>query len=101
MSLLKHADSTRLTTRIVGYFDHRSGQFICLRHGARDIESPRSPWAAVQLLERLQSRDASTTAVICDECGAWLNDESTGYAIVAPHHDYWRRQLRFPRPRHG
>jgi hypothetical protein len=31
--------------------------------------------------------------VICHHCGAWLNDESTGYAIAPPQHDYWKRRL--------
>ncbi|MGI9097878.1 MAG: hypothetical protein ACR2H2_05190 [Solirubrobacteraceae bacterium] len=94
MSVLKRADPATLHTQVVGYIDHRTGQILCRDHGERDIYSPRSPWAAVRLGDGIQARYESTAPVICHECGAWLNDESTGYAIVSPHDGYWKRRLR-------
>jgi len=87
------SDPTESTTRIVGYANERTGEIYCPAHGGYDIESPRSPWVALRPAGRLQPHDVSTAPVICHECGAWLNDESTGYAIAPPHRDYWRRRL--------
>jgi hypothetical protein len=94
MSVLKRADEATLHRQLLGYANRRTGQLICLEHGQRDIDSPHSPWVGVRLHDRVQTRDPSTTAVICHECGVWLNDESTGYAIVATDHDHWKRRLR-------
>ena len=94
MSALKRADQTTPHTPLLGYANRRTGQLICLEHGERDIESPHSPWVGVRLHDRVRTRDASTTAVICHECGAWLNDDSTGYAIVTTDDDRWKRRLR-------
>jgi len=74
--------------RVVGYIDRRTGEILCVNHGARDIESRGSPWAAIRVVDSREAGHASTVAVICRECGNWLNDESTGYAIVAPQDDY-------------
>jgi hypothetical protein len=94
MNVLKHADQARPNTQIVGYVNRRSGHILCLDHGERDIESPRSPWETLRLVSPLQVRCVSPTPVICHECGAWLNDASTGYAIPSPHDNPWRRFLR-------
>jgi hypothetical protein len=93
MSALEHADPSGRTTQVVGYLNGRSGEIVCLKHGEYDVDSPRSPWIALRPADRLQARYASTAPVICHRCGAWLNDESTGYAIAPPHHDYWKRRL--------
>lgn len=94
MSAFKHADPTRLSAQVVGYVNRHTDQIVCLEHGEHDIHSPRSPWAALRPAGQLQSRYESTAPVICHQCGAWLNDASTGYAIAPPHHDYWKRRLR-------
>jgi hypothetical protein len=93
MSVLKHDDQTRLNTQHVGYINRRTGHILCLNHGGCDTESPRSPWAALRLLNPLQTAYASTTPVICHDCGAWLNDGSTGYAIPFSHDNRWRRRV--------
>jgi hypothetical protein len=99
MSVLKRTDPASLHhAQIVGYVNHHTGVILCFDHGERDIESPRSPWCAVRLADDgLQARYTSTVPVICHECGAWLNDESTGYAIVSTHDGYWKRRLRHSR----
>jgi hypothetical protein len=81
------------TTQVIGYVNERTGDIECLKHGGHDVDSPWSPWTALRPADRLQERYASTAPVICHRCGAWLNDESTGYAIAAPQHDYWKRRL--------
>ena len=92
MSALEHVDPTK-ATRVLGYVNQRTGDIVCPEHGTYDIQSPRSPWVALRPAGHVQPHASSTAPVICRECGAWLNDESTGYAIAAPHHDYWRRRL--------
>ena len=94
MSTLEHADRSESTAPVVGYLNGRTGDIECLRHGEHDVDSPRSPWIALRPADPLQARYASTAPIICHRCGAWLNDESTGYAIAAPHHEYWKRRLR-------
>jgi hypothetical protein len=99
MSVLDHVDPSGPTAQVVGYLNGRTGDIECLIHGEHDVDSPRSPWIALRPADPLQARYASTAPVICHRCGAWLNDESTGYAIAAPHHDYWKRRLRRGRSR--
>ena len=94
MTVLKHAEPMWLNTQLVGYVNRHTEQSFCLEHGQHDIDSPRSPWAPLCLTNRPQARYESTTPVICHECGAWLNDGSTGYAVVSPHDSYWKRRLR-------
>jgi hypothetical protein len=77
--------------QLAGYFNRRTEQILCLKDGQQDIESPRRPWAALRLVGRLQARYASTSAVICHECGASLNDASTGYTILSSNTNYWKR----------
>lgn len=90
---LKRPDPPISDTRVVGYVNVRTREIVCLKHGTRDIESPRSPWAAVRLSGQEHARYASTTPVICHECGIWMNDEATSYVIVCSHDGYWKRQL--------
>jgi hypothetical protein len=94
MTVLKHAAPTRPHTRLVGYVNRRTEEICCLEHGRHDIESPRSPWAPLRLTNRPEARYESTTPLICHECGTWLNDGSTGYAVTSPHDGYWKRRLR-------
>jgi len=89
----KHAHPARADTQVVGYVNRRTGQVVCPEHGQHDIESPRSPWAAVRLVDQVHARYEATAPVICHECGAWLNNDSTCYAIVS-YDDYWKRWLR-------
>jgi len=96
VSVLKRADQATHHPQLLGYANRRTGELICLEHGERDIDSPGSPWVGVRPRDRVRRRDASTTAVICHACGAWLNGESTGYAFVATDRDRWKRRL----PRH-
>lgn len=93
MSVLRSTAPTTPATQIVGYANRRTGEIFCLEHGHQHIDSPRSPWAAVRLADNGQAGYASPVPVICQECGAWLNDESTGYAMVSLD-DNWRRRLR-------
>jgi len=97
MRALKHTDQFGLDTRIVGFIHRHTGEVLCPEHGEHDIDSPRSPWAAVRLVDQVHARYEATAPVICHACGAWLNNESTSYAIVSPHDDYWKRWLRSPR----
>jgi hypothetical protein len=94
MTVLKPAAPTRLNTRLVGYVNRRTEQVSCVEHGQHDIDSPRSPWAPLCLTNRAQAGYESITPMVCHECGAWLNDGSTGYAVASPHDGYWRRRLR-------
>jgi hypothetical protein len=94
MTVLKPAEPTRLNTRLVGYVNRRTDQVSCLEHGQHDIDSLRSPWAPLSLTTRLQAGYESTTPMVCYECGAWLNDGSTGYAVASPCDGYWKRRLR-------
>jgi hypothetical protein len=91
---VKRAERPTPHKQLLGYANRGTGQLICLEHGERDIDSPQSPWVGVRLHDRVRARDASTTAVICHACGTWLNDESTGYAIVATDPERWKRRLR-------
>ncbi len=93
MNVLKHADSTSPNGQFVGYLNRRSGEILCLDHGQRDITSSRSPWLPLRLIDQIEARYESTTPVICHQCGTWLNDASTGYAIACLHDGYWKRQL--------
>jgi hypothetical protein len=97
MSARKPAPPTTLTTRIVGYASRRTGETLCLEHGQHHIRSSRSEWAAVRLADSSDARDASRAPVICQVCGTWLNDESTGYALVSSDDDHWSRRLCRPR----
>jgi hypothetical protein len=97
MSILKRADPGKLDSQVVAYVSRRTGQFVCREHGEHDIESPHSEWAAVRLVDRCQASFEATTPVICHECCAWLNDESTGYAIAWSQDGYWKRRLRAAR----
>ena len=76
-------------SEIVGYVNRRTGQLVCLNHGERDVDSLLSPWAAL----RLVACERSSAPVICHECGAWINDESTRYAAVTTHRGDWRRRF--------
>ena len=91
--VLKRADRAGQDTRVVGYVNVRTQEIVCLEHGTRDMETPRSPWAAVRLCGQDHARYASTTPVICQECGVWMNDEATGYVIVFSQDGYWKRGL--------
>lgn len=93
MTVVKQPDSTKLNTQLVGYVNRRTGQIVCLQHRP-EIQSPRDSWAPLHLNGPIQARDPSTTPVICGECGSWLNDEATGYAITSPPDGYWKRCLR-------
>ncbi len=94
MSVLKSTDPPRIDTQIIGYANRRSGEVLCLRHGKHDSRSTRGQWVAVRLAYDPNAGYASIAPVICRQCGAWLNDESTGYAIVSPDNEHWRRCLR-------
>jgi hypothetical protein len=67
---------------------------VCPEHAAQDITSPRNPWVAVELTDRFPVRYEATAPLICHECGAWLNNESTCYANVSSYDAYWKRWLR-------
>ena len=89
-------DRTRHNTsgmRVIGYVDRRTNRFICTAHRVPDLESRHSTWTAVYLLDPLQVGYVSTVPVICHECGTWINDESTGYAVVTIHGSHGRRRL--------
>jgi len=94
MRVLKRTDPARSATQVVGYVNRRTGEVVCPEHREHDIDSPRSPWTAVALVDRVQARYEATAPLICNECGAWLNNESTCYANVSPYDDYWKRWLR-------
>jgi hypothetical protein len=94
MRTLRRIHAVDPDARVVGYVNRRTGEVVCPEHGRHDVESPRSPWAAVCLVDRVHARYEATAPVICHECGAWLNNESTSYANVSPQADYWRRWLR-------
>jgi hypothetical protein len=83
-----------VTATVVGYLNCRTGDIVCLDHGPRDIDSTRSPWAPLRPVGTTQSHGGFTAPVICHKCGGWINDESMGYAIAPPRHDYWLRQVR-------
>ena len=94
MSVRKPAHPTTLTTQIVGYANRRTGETLCLEHGQHYIRASRGEWAAVRLVDNSEARDASRAPVICQVCGIWLNDESTGYALVSSDDGHWRRLRR-------
>lgn len=94
MRVLKRVDPALANTPVVGYVNRRTGKVVCPKHGEHDIESPRSPWAAVRVVDRPHARYEAAVPVICQECGAWLNNESTCYANVSAQDDYWKRWLR-------
>jgi hypothetical protein len=78
----------------VAYVNRRTGEVVCPEHGGQDITSPRNPWVAVELADRFPARYEATAPLICQACGAWLNNESTRYANVSSYDDYWKRWLR-------
>ncbi|MGH2941480.1 MAG: hypothetical protein ACRDLN_01705 [Solirubrobacteraceae bacterium] len=94
---MSNMTDARLSAQVVGYVNRRTDEVICRRHGTQEVTSPRTPWVALRVVEGPLSRYESTAPVICHRCGAWLNDESTGYAIASLPDGVWKRRLRLIR----